>query len=210
MKVRRRCRNELPPHARHGLELARLGPSPFSSRPPPPSRARGSTRTPTASRSSATTRSPTSRTGGRSKAALTSSTFGRMRGGSSPAPSTGPCSPADPDRYAPQFGGFCTGAMALRPPVPIDPEAWLIVEGRLYLHYDKEGTGQRPRPTRRPTSPPPQRVGSVGQDPLMRQPSMRRDVSRFWSDRLKRGCLIKGAGPASLGRASDARYHEAV
>ena len=23
--------------------------------------------------------------------------------------------------------------------VPIDPEAWVIVEGRLYLHYDKEG-----------------------------------------------------------------------
>ena len=45
----------------------------------------------------------------------------------------------DPDRYAPQFGGFCTGAVALGRLSPIDPEAWLIVDGRLYLHYDKEG-----------------------------------------------------------------------
>jgi hypothetical protein len=45
----------------------------------------------------------------------------------------------DPDRYAPQFGGFCTGGMGLGQLAPIDPEAWVIVEGRLYLHYDKEG-----------------------------------------------------------------------
>jgi hypothetical protein len=46
---------------------------------------------------------------------------------------------AQPDRYAPQFGGFCTGAVALGRLSPIDPQAWLIVDGRLYLHYDKEG-----------------------------------------------------------------------
>jgi hypothetical protein len=45
----------------------------------------------------------------------------------------------DPDRYAPQFGGFCTGGMGFGRLAPIDPEAWVIVEGRLYLHYDKEG-----------------------------------------------------------------------
>jgi hypothetical protein len=45
----------------------------------------------------------------------------------------------EPDRYAPQFGGFCTGGVALGRLSPIDPEAWLIVDGRLYLHYDKEG-----------------------------------------------------------------------
>jgi len=44
----------------------------------------------------------------------------------------------EPDRYAPQFGGFCTGGVALGRLSPIDPEAWLIVDGRLYLHYDKE------------------------------------------------------------------------
>ena len=45
----------------------------------------------------------------------------------------------DPDRYAPRFGGFCTGGVGLGRLSPIDPEAWVIVEGRLYLHYDKEG-----------------------------------------------------------------------
>ena len=45
----------------------------------------------------------------------------------------------DPDRYAPQFGGFCTGGMGLGRLAPIDPEAWVIAEGRLYLHGDKEG-----------------------------------------------------------------------
>lgn len=45
----------------------------------------------------------------------------------------------DPDRYAPQFGGFCTGGMGFGRLAPIDPEAWVIVDGRLYLHYDKEG-----------------------------------------------------------------------
>jgi hypothetical protein len=46
---------------------------------------------------------------------------------------------SDPDHYAPQFGGFCTGGMRFGEMVPIDPEAWVIVEGRLYLHNDKEG-----------------------------------------------------------------------
>jgi hypothetical protein len=46
---------------------------------------------------------------------------------------------SDPDRYAPQFGGFCTGGVALGRLTPIDPEAWVIIEGRLYLYYDKEG-----------------------------------------------------------------------
>jgi hypothetical protein len=45
----------------------------------------------------------------------------------------------EPDRYAPQFGGFCTGGVTLGRLSSIDPEAWLIVDGRLYLHYDKEG-----------------------------------------------------------------------
>jgi hypothetical protein len=45
---------------------------------------------------------------------------------------------SDPDSYAPQFGGFCTGGVGLGHLAPIDPEAWVIVQGRLYLHYDKE------------------------------------------------------------------------
>ncbi|WP_159714397.1 YHS domain-containing (seleno)protein [Geminicoccus flavidas] len=45
----------------------------------------------------------------------------------------------EPDRYAPQFGGFCTGGVGLGRLAPIDPEAWVIVDGRLYLHYDRAG-----------------------------------------------------------------------
>ena len=44
----------------------------------------------------------------------------------------------DPDRYSPRYGGFCTGGMAIGRLAPIDPEAWAIVDGRLYLHHSKE------------------------------------------------------------------------
>lgn len=43
----------------------------------------------------------------------------------------------DPDRYAPRFGGFCTGGMAMGVSVKADPEAWTIVDGRLYLTSTK-------------------------------------------------------------------------
>ena len=46
---------------------------------------------------------------------------------------------SDPDKYAPRFGGFCAGGIALGQKAPIDPEAWIIVEGKLYLNYDKKG-----------------------------------------------------------------------
>lgn len=44
---------------------------------------------------------------------------------------------ADPDRYAPQFGGFCAFAVAHGYHAPIDPTAWKIVDGRLYLNFDR-------------------------------------------------------------------------
>ncbi len=40
---------------------------------------------------------------------------------------------ADPDSFAPQFGGFCTRAMSLKTVVDGDPEVWRIFEGKLYL-----------------------------------------------------------------------------
>lgn len=40
---------------------------------------------------------------------------------------------ADPARYAPQFGGFCTRAMSFKKVVDGDPEVWRIFEDRLYL-----------------------------------------------------------------------------
>ena len=47
---------------------------------------------------------------------------------------------SQPVRYAPQYGGFCTGGMALKEAsANIDPEAWRIVDGKLFLFSGKEG-----------------------------------------------------------------------
>ena len=43
---------------------------------------------------------------------------------------------ADPERYAPQYGGFCAFAAANGQKAKIEPEAWSIVDGKLYLNYD--------------------------------------------------------------------------
>lgn len=43
---------------------------------------------------------------------------------------------ASPEQYAPQYGGFCAWAVSQGYTASIDPEAWRIVEGRLYLNYD--------------------------------------------------------------------------
>jgi YHS domain-containing protein len=40
----------------------------------------------------------------------------------------------NPEKYAPQYGGYCAFAMAGGDVADIDPEAWAIVDGRLYLH----------------------------------------------------------------------------
>lgn len=42
----------------------------------------------------------------------------------------------DPERYAPQYGGFCAYGVANGYKVKTEPEAWAIVEGKLYLNYD--------------------------------------------------------------------------
>jgi hypothetical protein len=44
---------------------------------------------------------------------------------------------ADPARYAPRYGGFCAGAMAQGWRVTVDPEAWVIIDDKLYLNYDR-------------------------------------------------------------------------
>ncbi len=44
---------------------------------------------------------------------------------------------AEPERYAPQFGGLCAGAMTRGVVVKADPEAWTIVDGRLYMKVNK-------------------------------------------------------------------------
>lgn len=44
---------------------------------------------------------------------------------------------AEPERYAPQYGGYCAFAVANGSTASIDPEAWRIVDGKLYLNYSK-------------------------------------------------------------------------
>ena len=42
-----------------------------------------------------------------------------------------------PDRYAPQFGGYCAYAVSRGYTADIDPAAWKIVDGKLYLNYSR-------------------------------------------------------------------------
>ena len=44
-----------------------------------------------------------------------------------------------PDAYAPRFGGFCAGGIAENILVRPDPEAWVIVDHKLYLNSSKDG-----------------------------------------------------------------------
>ena len=44
---------------------------------------------------------------------------------------------ADPGKYAPKYGGYCSYAAASGYTAKGDPEAWNIVDGRLYLNYSK-------------------------------------------------------------------------
>jgi YHS domain-containing protein len=41
---------------------------------------------------------------------------------------------ADPEKYLPQYGGYCAYAMSLNRIADIDPSRWAIVNGRLYLN----------------------------------------------------------------------------
>ena len=41
----------------------------------------------------------------------------------------------DPEKYAPRYGGYCAYGVANGYLVKIEPEAWTVYEGRLYLNY---------------------------------------------------------------------------
>ncbi len=43
-----------------------------------------------------------------------------------------------PDKYAPQYGGFCAYAVGNNYTAGIDPHSWAIVNGKLYLNYDSD------------------------------------------------------------------------
>ena len=42
---------------------------------------------------------------------------------------------SDPKRYAPQYGGYCAYAVSKGYTASTDPEAWSIVNGKLYLNF---------------------------------------------------------------------------
>lgn len=44
----------------------------------------------------------------------------------------------DPTRYAPQYAGYCAYAVSRGSTAAIDPEAWKIVDGKLYLNLSKD------------------------------------------------------------------------
>jgi len=44
---------------------------------------------------------------------------------------------ATPEKFAPQYGGYCAYGVAQNYAVSIDPHAWSIVEGKLYLNYSR-------------------------------------------------------------------------
>jgi YHS domain-containing protein len=46
---------------------------------------------------------------------------------------------SDPERYAPQYGGYCAITMSGGEKGPADPEAWAISEGKLYVFRVKRG-----------------------------------------------------------------------
>ncbi len=45
---------------------------------------------------------------------------------------------ADPIKYTPQYGGYCAASMTKGKLVPVDPESWRIVDGKLYLNYSEQ------------------------------------------------------------------------
>lgn len=44
----------------------------------------------------------------------------------------------NPKRYLPQYGGFCAFGMAQNQKIDVDPLAWEVSDGKLYLNYTKK------------------------------------------------------------------------
>jgi hypothetical protein len=45
---------------------------------------------------------------------------------------------ANPEKYAPQYGGYCAWAVSQNKTALADPKVWKIVGGKLYLNYDQD------------------------------------------------------------------------
>ena len=44
---------------------------------------------------------------------------------------------AQPEKFAPQYGGYCAAAVAAGAVAPTNPAVWMLVDGKLYLNFDK-------------------------------------------------------------------------
>lgn len=44
----------------------------------------------------------------------------------------------EPARYIPQYGGFCAMGTAMGLKLDVDPQAWRIVNNKLYLNLNKD------------------------------------------------------------------------
>jgi hypothetical protein len=45
---------------------------------------------------------------------------------------------ANPEKFAPQYGGYCAYGMSKGYKAPTDPQAWTIAGDKLYLNYNKD------------------------------------------------------------------------
>ncbi|MEP0069073.1 YHS domain-containing (seleno)protein [Pyruvatibacter sp.] len=45
---------------------------------------------------------------------------------------------ADPEAFAPQYGGYCAWAVSQGSTASADPNNWTIVDGKLYLNYNDD------------------------------------------------------------------------
>jgi YHS domain-containing protein len=45
---------------------------------------------------------------------------------------------AAPEKYAPRYGGYCAYGVAQGYAPEIDPNAWAVVDGRLYLNFSRD------------------------------------------------------------------------
>lgn len=45
---------------------------------------------------------------------------------------------ANPEQYAPQYGGYCAWGISQAKFFDGDPEVWKVVDGKLYVNYNRE------------------------------------------------------------------------
>ncbi len=49
---------------------------------------------------------------------------------------------ANPEKYAPQYGGYCAYGVAVDNLVKIEPDQFKVLDGKLYLNYDADVQGK--------------------------------------------------------------------